>query len=420
MSAIVEDNDRTGSVLQGPVLAIAAPLSMLIFLEFFIFGAWFATLGLVLATHGLDGIIASAYLLSALAAILSPLLLGAIGDRYLPPRTVLAIAHLAGSAFMALVPAAVNAGNGNLTLVLIFAYMLCFQPTLGLVNAYSLTVLGQRQSIFPYIRFFGLIGWVVAGLGVGSMGLSASTDIFYVNAIAGLVMAVYAMTLKRTPPPAAGARFSIGDLVGVKAFVLFRERSFTVLMVCALMTSISLGVYNSFVSPYLAVLGISNVAGVLAVGQASEAIFVVTIPFALARLGMKWALFAGMVMWGVRFTLFIAASHGGIAFAIGGVALHGICNDYFIVIAAMYLARVAPQDLAAQAQGWLILMVSGFGQAIGSALSGQIYALSVAPNQAVGAAAWTPLWFVPIGLAVVTAIVWTLFFRPVSSTATAE
>lgn len=392
--------------------ALGLRLSVMMLLQFIVFGSWFATLGLVLARHGLDAIIGTAYLLSAVAAILSPLLLGALGDRFLRPRTVLALAHLAGAGLMLGLPGTVASGRAGATLALIFAYMLCFQPTLGLVNAFALASLGPRQATFPYVRVFGSIGWVVAGLGVGAAGLSASTGVFQVNAAFSLALAVYALTLPATPPPAAGARFSWGDLVGIKALVLFRERSFAVLMACALMTSVSLGVYNSFAAPYLAALGIANVAGVLALGQISEVAFVVTIPWVLARIGMKWALLGGMAMWGVRFVLFLAAARGGTGFAVAGVALHGICNDYFIVVAAMYVARVAPAELAAQAQGWLILMISGFGQAIGSAFSGAVYGASVAVQPEAGPVAWMPLWVGPISLALVTALVWIFFFRP--------
>lgn len=399
-----------GPQIQPVYRALPARLGLMIWLGFFVFGAWFATMGLVLASHGMGAIIGDAYLLSAIAAILSPLLLGAIGDRFLPPRTVLALAHLAGALAMAGLPLAVERGQANIVLGLIFAHMLFFQPTLGLSNAYALATLGDRQAIFPYVRAFGLLGWVMAGLCMGLLGLSASTGVFHAAAMAGLVMAGYAMTLPATPPPAAGARFSPGDLIGVQALVLFRDRRFAVLMVCALMTSISLGVYNGFASPFLGALGMGNVAGVLALGQVSEVAFVVTIPFVLARIGMKWALFTGMAMWGLRFALFLGAGHGHLGLAVVGVALHGICNDYFIVVSAMFIARIVPAELAAQAQGWLILMISGFGQAIGSGVAGRIYGAFVAPHPEAGPQVWDPLWYVPIALALVTSIVWTLLF----------
>ncbi|AOR80825.1 ProP protein [Sphingomonas sp. LH128] len=396
--------------IEGPSFLIAR-LSLVTLVEFIVFGAWFATLGLVLASNGLDAIIGIAYLVSAIAAIIAPLFLGALGDRFLAPRNVLALAHVAGAVLLVMLPHAIAAHDANLTLALIFAYMCTFQPTLGLINSISLTLLGDNQQHFPYVRLFGPGGWVVAGLAVGWLGLSASTGVFYFAAAFAVITALASFTLPRTPPPAKGARFSLGDLIGVKALVLFRNRTFAALMFCTLLTSISLGVYNSFASPYLAVLGITNVAGVLALGPISEVVFIGTIPWVLARIGMKWALFFGMLMWSVRFALLLLAGGGNSAYAIGAVALHGICNDYFIVVAAMFIARVAPPQLAAQAQGWLILMVSGFGAAIGSAASGAIYGALVVPAAAQGPSAWAPLWVGPIGMAIVTCVAWLALYR---------
>jgi nucleoside transporter len=386
-------------------------LSAMMLLQFIVFGSWFATLGLVLATNKLPTIIGDAYSLAAIAAIFSPLCLGAIGDRFLDTQKVLGLAHLVGGALMLFMPGLVQSGNGSLVLMLVFVYMLFFMPTLGLTNAIAFRHLEGNQRMFPYVRVFGTLGWVVAGLGVGAMGLSASTGVFTVAGISSLVLAAYSFTLPSTPPAAKGAKFSMGDIIGAKAFVLFRHRNFTVLILCALLTSISLGVYNAFASPYLGALGISNVAGVLAIGQTSEVIFIVTIPFVLSRIGMKWGLLAGMGMWGVRFLLFVLAAHGHAWLAIVGVALHGICNDFFLILSAMYIDRVAPVELAAQAQGWLILVISGFGGAIGGFVGGWIFGAAVAAHPEAGPTAWTPLWLVPIGAAILTGVLWISLFR---------
>jgi nucleoside transporter len=386
-------------------------LSAMMLLEFIVFGSWFATLGLVLATYKLPTIIGDAYSLAAVAAIFSPLCLGAIGDRFLAAQKVLGLAHLVGGALMLFMPGLVQSGKGSSVLMLIFVYMLFFMPTLGLTNTIAFRHLEGNQRMFPYVRVFGTFGWVVAGIGVGALGLSASTGVFTVAGIASFVLAAYSFTLPSTPPPAKGEKFSIADVFGAKAFVLFRHRNFTVLIICALLTSICLGVYNAFASPYLGALGISNVAGVLAIGQASEVIFIVTIPFVLSRIGMKWGLLAGMGMWGVRFLLFMLAAHGHAWFAIVGVAVQGICNDFFLILSAMYIDRVAPVDLAAQAQGWLIMVISGFGGAIGGFVGGQVYGAAVASHPDAGPTAWTPLWLVPIGAAILTGILWVCFFR---------
>lgn len=387
-------------------------LVVMMLLQFLVFGSWFATFGLVLATHGLATIIGAAYSLAAVAAILSPMLLGAIADRFLASQKALGIAHLCGGLVMLLLPGVVAAGHGAVALVLLFVYMLFFQPTLGLAPAIALRHLRGHEHRFPTVRVWGTLGWVVAGLAVGWLGLSASTNLFYVTAAVSLAYGLYAFTLPHTPAPAKGVRFRLGDVVGAQAFRLLRHRNFAALMACALLTAIALGVYNSYASSFLGVMGITNVAGVLAIGQAAEVVFIVAIPVVVRYVGMKWSLFAGMVMWGVRFAVFIlAGTTGSVPLAVLGVALQGICNDFFLVLAAMYIGTVVPERLSAQAQGMLILMVSGFGQLIGSFLSGEVYNATVGANPAATAADWWPVFVIPIVSGAATALVWAVCFR---------
>ncbi|UQN30440.1 MFS transporter [Brachybacterium kimchii] len=393
-----------------------APMFMrlvaMMLLQFMVFGSWFATFGLVLVTNGLGSVIGLAYSLAAVAAIVSPMFLGAIADRFLASQKALGIAHLCGAAVMLLLPSVVTAANGALALGLIFLYMVFFQPTLGLVNSIGLRHLGGNEKLFPYMRVFGTLGWVLAGVGVGALGLSASTHLFYVTAATSFVYGIYAFSLPSTPAPAKGVRFTIGDIVGARAFKLLKSRNFLTLIICAVLTAIALGVYNSYASPFLGALGITNVAGVLAVGQAAEVAFILTIPWVVKHVGMKWALFAGMVMWGMRFLVFIAAGLvSSTGLAILGVALQGICNDFFLVLAAMYIGEVVPVKYSAQAQSMLILAVSGVGQLIGSLVSGEVFGATVGANQAATAADWTPVLIIPVFSAAITAVVWAVFFH---------
>lgn len=389
------------------------PLSLILclvtFAEFVVFGAWFSTLGLVLHQHNLAAIIGDAYFISAVAALLSPVLLGAVCDRFIAPKWVLSGIHIVGAVIMFSLPAAVHAGSENTVLIMVFLYMLAFQPTLALINSITLKLLGNKQSFFPYIRMFGPLGWVFVGQVIGAMGLSASTDTFVIAAVSGIAMALFVLLLPYTPPPAAKEPFSWSRSLGLGALQLFKNPRFTVLMICILLTSIMLGFYNTFSSPYLGALGITNVAGVLSFGQLTEVIFICIIPWALARFGVKRALLFGILMWIVRFVLFVSASFEQPWAAIGGVILHGLCNDFVIVIAAMFIARLAPPELAAQAQGLLILMISGVGAAIGSITSGAIYQVTVQVGEQT--TDWIMLWSVPIVLACAAAFIWGIFFK---------
>jgi nucleoside transporter len=402
----------TGDVTISTNKSVGVRLTVMMFLEFAVWGSWFATLGLVLATNKLPAIIGTAFSLAAVAAIVSPMLLGAIGDRFLASQKVMGISQLVGGVILLFIPTVIGTGNGAATLVILFVYMIVFMPTLGLANSIAFRHIGENQRLFPYIRVFGTGGWFIAGLIVGWLGLSASSGVFTFAAVLSLVYGVYAFTLPKTPPPAKGVRFSFGDIVGAKAWVLLKHRNFLVLMLCALFTSISLGVYNTFASTFLGVLGVKNVAGVLSIGQLSEVVFILAIPVALRVLGMKWALFSGMVLWGVRFALFMVAADTHNWVAVIAIALQGLCNDFFLILAAMYIDRVSPIELTAQAQSMLILVVSGVGGFIGSFLSGQIYGAAVAPlGESATAASWNPIWWIPIVAAVITAVLWGTLFR---------
>ncbi|WP_128773943.1 MFS transporter [Actinomyces oricola] len=390
----------------------AIRLVVMMMLEFLVQGSWFATVGLMLATNGLPTIIGTTFTLAAVAAIISPMFLGALADRFFPSQQVLGVAHAVGGVIMLFLPSLVRSGRGGLVLLLLFVYCLFFQPTLGIANSIAFFHLSSNRTLFPYVRVFGTLGWVLAGVLVGALGLSASPDLFRVTAVVSLILGVYAFTLPNTPAPAKGVSFSLADVVGAKAFFLFRNRNFLVFFCCVFMTSISLAVYNSYASTYLGALGIENVAAVMSLGQLSEVVFILTIPWALKHLGMKWSLFGGMVMWGIRFALFYAASGGNHWMAVVAICLHGICNDFFLVVGAMYIDEVAPAAVRSQAQSLLIMAISGVGAVIGSSLAGQVYNAVVSPGlESTGASAFHPMFAIPLIAAAVTAVVWTGFFR---------
>ncbi|WP_316677831.1 MFS transporter [uncultured Tolumonas sp.] len=402
--------DQTHQI-ESPVKFIFARLSTLMLAEFFVFGAWFATLGLVLFTVGQSSIIGYAYMLCAVAAIVSPLTLGAISDRFISSEKILALLHIIGGGIQLALPSVIASGNSNKILLVIFLYMFCFQPTLGLVNSLSFENLKGKPNAFPFLRVFATGGWVLAGLFIGWLGYSSSTGIFTVAGISSILLGLYSFTLPCATPAAkvANEKSSLWDAMGGQSFKLFRNRSFSVLMICALLTSISLGFYNTFASNFIGALGIQNVAGVLSLGQLSEVIFIISVPFVINHIGMKWSLLIGMMMWGLRFVLFIMSANGySQTNAIVGVALHGICNDFFLIISAMYIDRLAPVSLKAQAQSWLIIMISGFGAVFGSGIAGSVYGSTVKTDSV---ATWTSLWMIPIGIAIVTSIIWVIGFK---------
>ncbi|MFA8091437.1 MFS transporter [Klebsiella oxytoca] len=387
---------------------IFSRLSILMLLQFIVFGSWFATMGLVLFTYKLGSIIGMAYTLCAIAAIISPLVFGAIGDRFISSEKILAILHILGGTVQFMIPALIVSGNSNLILMFIFIYMIFFQPTQGLVNSLSFKHLGNKSDLYPYLRLFATGGWAVGGFIVGILGFSSTIGIFYVAGISSIILGLYSFTLPRTYPTAKKQRFNVLDALGFRSLQLFKHKNFAILMICALLTSISLGVYNTYASTFIGALGIPSVASVMALGQISEVAFIVLVPFVIKRIGMKWALLVGMAMWGIRFIMFILAAKGHHWTAIVGVGLHGICNDFFLIISAMYIDRLAPPELKVQAQSWLIIAISGFGAAFGSLISGYVYSITVDPAQVYS---WITLWSIPISIAVLTSIIWLIGFK---------
>jgi nucleoside transporter len=384
-------------------------LSVMLLLGYMAYGAWYATLGLVLNENGLGSVIGVAFSLAAVAAIVSPMFLGAVADRFFASQRVLSVLHVLGAVIMFVMPAVVSSGNAALTLALILVYMLFFMPTLALMSSISLVHVGKHENLYPYVRAFGPLGWALAGLAVGAMGLSASTGIFVVSGVLSVVLAAYSLTLPKTPPPARGARFAWGDVIGYKALYLFKNRNFLAVAIGVLLTCIPIAMYNSYGSSFLAAIGIENVSGVLSIGALSELLFILTIPLVLRFFGIKWAIFTGLIVWSVRFGLFMLAVNEP-SWAIVSIALHGICNDFILIIGAMYMNRLAMPSVRAQAQSLFIFLTGGVGTFIGSLIAGEIYNGIVAPAGADDLSAWNQLWIVPLAIAAVAALVFALAF----------
>ncbi len=285
----------------------------------------------------MGSVVGVAYSLAAVGAMISPLFTGAIADRFFSSQKVLAVLHVASGLILFAVTPLVSRGNSALFLAAIFIYMLFFQPTLTMTNNIAFTHIPEKSNAFAHIRAFGTAGWIIIGLFIGQSGLSASTAIFTIAAIMSLVLAVYSLTLPNTPPPARGNRFQRGDVVGAGAFSLFRQRSFTALVVCLLLAAVPISIYNSYGSTYLNVVGVPNVASFMTIGQATEIVFLALLPAVLKRFSMKTVLVSGLIAWVIRAVVLLVMTGGNVSLAIVVVALHGICSDFFIMASFMYV-----------------------------------------------------------------------------------
>jgi nucleoside transporter len=360
----------------------AIRLSVMMFLQFFIWGAWYVTAPRFLSQIGFQGSdFGWTYSAGPIAAMISPFLVGMIADRFFATERVLAAMHLAGGAIMFVATTLMLSEAPSPTVInwMFFAYMLTFMPTLALTNTLALHNMDDPEKQFPMIRVFGTIGWIVAGIVVAYSNLvvgsnwSTSVEMFYVAGGAAIALGVYSLTLPHTPPPAAGKSVSLGELFGVDAFVLLKQPSFLIFMVSSFLICIPLAFYYQMAERTLAQAAITAPAFKMTFGQMSEIFFMLVMPLFFARLGVKWMLFVGMLAWVIRYALFAVGAPDGIAWMLLlGVILHGICYDFFFVTGQIYTDKVAPPAIRAQAQGMLVLFTLGVGMFIGAQVGGRL------------------------------------------------
>jgi nucleoside transporter len=341
-------------------------LSVMMFLQFFAWGSWFATLALAMGNNDLAAFIGGAYESAPIAAIFAPLFLGLIADRLFSSERVMGVLMLIGGGIMCAIAilAPQGAEKGGQIVWLMIAYMLCYMPTLGLGNTITFTHL--PQELFPKARVWGTIGWIVAGLTLGIAGWSASLNIFWIAAVSSIALGVYSFTLPHTPPPAKGKPIDIGSLLMLDALKLLKNPPFLVFAICSMLICIPLGYYYGQTSAFLGAAGFKQAASTMTLGQMSEIVFMLLIPFFFRRLGVKLMLLVGMGCWVLRYVLFSFGAPEQVTWMLlMGVALHGICYDFFFVTGFIYTDKKAPAEVRSQAQSLLVFLTQGLGMFFG-------------------------------------------------------
>ncbi|MEG1213683.1 MAG: MFS transporter [Leclercia sp.] len=385
-------------------------LSLMMFLQFFIWGSWSVTLGLVMSQHNMSLLIGDAFSAGPIASILSPFVLGMLVDRFFASQKVMAVMHLAGAAILWFVPQALVAQNGALLIGLLFGYTLCYMPTLALTNNIAFHSLSDKDKTFPVVRVFGTIGWIVAGIFIGVTGISDTTGIFTLAAVISVILALYSLTLPNTPAPAKGLPVKVRDLFCADAFALLKVRHFFVFSLCATLISVPLGTYYAYTASFLADAGVGDVSTAMSFGQMSEIFFMLVIPFLFRRLGVKYMLLIGMCAWFVRYAFFaLGISEEGRFLLYLGILLHGVCYDFFFVVGFIYTDRIAGEKVKGQAQSMIVMFTYGIGMLLGSQISGVLYNRLVA-GQTVPQA-WTTFWWIPAVAAAVIAVIFLFSFK---------
>jgi len=384
--------------------SIRIKLSIMMFLQFFVWGAWFTTLGLALSTNNLSDIIGGAYAAVPLAAIIAPLFLGLISDRFFNCEKTMGVLHVVGGLLLFAAPQLIASGNeaaeaGNIEAVkqagaalswVIMAHMLCYMPTLALSNTVAFTNIDDRNK-FPALRVWGTIGWIVAGLVVGGLGMSSSPKIFTLGAVSGIVLGLLCFFMPKTPPPAKGKPVDVGTLFMFDAFKLLGSVPFLVFIICSALICVPLAYYFAYTSVYLPQIGFQAPASTMALGQVSEIFFMLLVPFFFRKLGVKIMILIGMLAWVARYALFAMGAPDQVVWMIMlGVVLHGICYDFFFVTGFMYTDKKAPKEVRSQAQSLLVFFTQGVGMFFGYKIAGAKFAAVQESSDALAASIETP------------------------------
>lgn len=395
-----------------------AQLSFMMFLEFFIWGGWFVTMGTFLGSNlGADGgQIGQAYSTQSWGAILAPFIIGLIADRYFNAERILGVLHLVGAGLMYLMS---QVTDFSAFYPYLLGYMIMYMPTLALVNSVSFNQMTDPAKEFSYIRVWGTIGWILAGLVISfafswdspegvAGGMLQKT--FLMTAVASLVLGLFSFTLPKTPPAAKDqGKPSISDLLGLDAIGLLKDRNFLVFVVSSVLICIPLAFYYSQANPFLTEIGMTNPTGKMTIGQGSEVLFMLLLPFFFKKFGIKWTLILGMGAWVLRYIMFAYGDVGETSFMlIMGIALHGICYDFFFVSGQIYTDSKAGAKFKSAAQGLITLATYGLGMLVGFYVAGKITDSQVLSQ---GGHDWTQIWIFPAIFAAVVMILFAVFFK---------
>jgi nucleoside transporter len=391
-------------------------LCVMMFLEFFIWGGWFVTMGSYLAAnlHASGAQTALAYSTQSWGAIVAPLIVGLVADRYFNAERLLGVFHLAGGLLLYTL---YRGGSFTAFYPYLLAYMILYMPTLALVNAVSFRQMQDPARHFSGIRVWGTIGWIVAGLVISYIfswdspaGILAGRlrHTFLMCSLASFALGLYSFTLPKTPPRPATGGTRLGHVLGLDALALLREKNFLVFFVCSVLICIPLAFYYQNANQFLTEIQVANATGKQTIGQMSEVLFMLLIPIFLARFGMKATLLVGMLAWAGRYLLFAYGDAHALAFMlIIGIALHGVCYDFFFVSGQIYTNSKAGAEHKAAAQGLITLATYGIGMLIGFWAAGLIddrYA-------AAGVHDWRSIWLYPAAFAAVIFLLFAATFR---------
>ena len=389
----------------------SAQLATMMFLNYVVWGSWYVTLGTYLTStlHFSGTETGAVFGTSALASMISPFFVGMIADRFFSTEKVLATLHLVGAALLYAVTQVTSFGA---VYALMLIYCLCYFPTITLTTSLALKQMQDAGSTFPLIRVFGTIGWIVIGLVVGWLQVEKSPTMFLLAAGASVVMGLYSLTLPHTPPAAAGEPVTARGLLGLDALVMLKDRTYLVFIIAMILGCIPLTFYFSFTNAYLNEIGVQNAAGKMTLGQASEILAMLLMPWVFRKLSVRAIIMLGLLSWSMRYGLLAYGNAGaGMWMFYLAILLHGVCFDFFFMTGQLYADQEAPGNLRITAQGFLTFVTYGVGMFIGSLLSGVALDWFTTTVDGKEVHQWTSFWLSSaIGSAAILMLV-ALFFQ---------
>ena len=394
-------------------------LSFMMFLEFFIWGGWFVTMGTFLGNNlGATGAeTAMAYSTQSWGAIIAPFIIGLIADRFFNAERILGVLHLIGAFLMYQMYQSTDFGSFY---PYVLGYMIGYMPTLALVNSVSFNQMKDPAKDFSLIRVWGTIGWIAAGLAIsylfhwdpkpevpGDKGLLQNT--FLMVAIASAILGLFSFTLPKTPPKADdGSKITVRDILGLEALKLLKDRNFLVFFLSSVLICVPLAFYYQHANQFLSEIGVENATGKMTIGQISEVLFMLLLPFFFKKFGFKMTILVGMLAWTVRYLLFAFGDAGeGVYMLLIGIALHGICYDFFFVSGQIYTDSKAGEKAKSAAQGLITLATYGVGMLGGFYIAGLITDANLTSE----GHDWASVWQIPALFAVLVFVLFAVLFK---------
>jgi nucleoside transporter len=395
----------------------------MMFVEFFIWGAWFVTLGTFLLNnlHANGAQTGSVFSTQSWGAIVAPFIIGLIADRYFNAEKILGVLHLIGAGLMYYMYSV-----GNLTtefpesfFYYLLVYMILYMPTLALVNSIAFNQMNDPEKEFSSIRVLGTLGWIVAGLLISylfhwdsklsvAQGLLKNT--FLMASIASLVLGLFSFTLPKTPPKVSkDTKIKVSEILGLDALKLLKNKNFLIFFIASILICIPLSFYYQVTNDFLTNVGVSSPTGKMTIGQASEVLFLLALPFFFKKFGFKKTILLGMFTWALRYALFAYGNAGELSFMlIIGIALHGICYDFFFVSGQIYTNAKAGIKYKSAAQGLITLATYGIGMLIGFKIAGLITDAYQISDKVFN---YKMIWIIPSAIALGVFLLFAIFFN---------